>query len=81
MSQIQAELCSMWSELLADGAIDPGDDFFEIGGTSLIALKMVQAIRAKYATNIDLEAFFESPTVASLASMIEARPLTDTSGR
>ena len=74
MNTIQSEICSMWANLLGCDAVAPNDDFFEIGGTSLMALKLVHTIKTKYSANIDLEAFFESPTVEALAAMVSSLP-------
>jgi hypothetical protein len=56
------------------------DDFFELGGNSLQATRLVSRIRDRFAVEVPLADFFRSPTVATLAAAVDrelAGNLTD----
>jgi len=63
-------LSEVLSELLR--VAEPGvlDDFFELGGTSLTAMRLVTMIEKRYGTHVPLSAFAEAPTIAALASRL-----------
>lgn len=70
--EIEATLQQIWKECLGVGAIGVNDDFFEIGGDSLIAIGVAMS-----ATNRGLDLtpqdLYEHPSVTALASALAAR--------
>ena len=66
-------LASIWSAVLGIGDLGVEDDFFELGGHSLLATQVVARAREAFATDLPLRAIFESPTIAGLAAVIDAR--------
>jgi nonribosomal peptide synthetase DhbF len=65
-----------WRDVLALEDVQPDDDFFLLGGHSLLVLEVVDAIEAETGTAIPLGAFFEDPTPRSLAShLTEGHPV------
>ena len=61
-----------WRDVLALEDVEPDDDFFLIGGHSLLVLEVVDAIVAETGTAIPLGDFFEHPTPRWLAAHLEA---------
>jgi acyl carrier protein len=59
-----------WRDALALEDIEPDDDFFLLGGHSLLVLEVVDAIEAETGTAIPLGSFFEDPTPRSLAACL-----------
>jgi len=59
-----------WRDVLALEDIAPDDDFFLLGGHSLLVLEVVDAIEAETGTVIPLGDFFEHPTPRSLAAFL-----------
>jgi amino acid adenylation domain-containing protein len=68
----EESLCALFSELLA--LEDPGidDSFFDLGGTSLLAIRLMRRIRTVFGAKIGIRSFFDAPTVADISLLIEA---------
>ena len=71
VTKTQEQVCEIFGGLLKVGTIGRNDNFFELGGHSLLATRAVAQIRRKLDVEIQLQAFFESPDVASLAKVID----------
>ena len=79
-SSIEATLIDLWSGLLGVTDIGPDDDFFDLGGHSLIAIRLMTAIRATFGVRLELASIFDASTVSGLAAAIRAeRPDADSS--
>ncbi|HEX6597441.1 MAG TPA: amino acid adenylation domain-containing protein [Acidimicrobiales bacterium] len=65
-------VASIWSEVLGQDRIGAFDDFFDVGGHSLLAMRVLSRISSALALELPIHTFFEDPTVAGLASAIEA---------
>jgi acyl carrier protein len=61
------EIAGLWAEILDIDEVEPDDDFFEIGGNSLLALDVITAIAARCGVAVPLGEFFSSPTPRTLA--------------
>jgi len=61
-------LCELFA---ADIGID--DDFFELGGYSLLAMRLLSRVGAEYGVQVPLRSFFDRPTAAALAAAVDAR--------
>ena len=63
-------LAEIWSEVLGVEAIGVHDDFFEQGGHSLIATRLVSQMRRSFDVEIPIRAVFEKRTIENLAFYI-----------
>ncbi|MCU1501643.1 MAG: polyketide/non-ribosomal peptide synthetase [Ilumatobacteraceae bacterium] len=70
---IERELASLWRELLGVARVGRDDDFFELGGQSLIAVRLFTRMRKKYAVDLPLSTLFEAPTIAQCASIVAGK--------
>ncbi|MFE2288840.1 type I polyketide synthase [Streptomyces sp. NPDC059443] len=71
----------LFGEALGLPDIEPDENFFELGGDSLIAVKLFAQLREIYPVEIKMRALFESATAVDLAALIEqqlADPHQDT---
>jgi yersiniabactin nonribosomal peptide synthetase len=57
--------------LLDAPRISRHDSFFTLGGDSLLATRLVEAIRQEYAVPVSLRMLLATPTLAALAEVIE----------
>ena len=70
-TETEKALAAIWSELLYVENIGINDDFFDLGGQSLVAIKAVSRIRDVFEVDLPLRNLFEYPTVAGLAEVID----------
>lgn len=71
-------LAELWSDVLSVDRVGVHDDFFEIGGNSLIAADLLTRMRDQLSVAIRAaQLFFENPTVAGLAGLIDIAPALD----
>src|SRR5215470_2117808 len=68
---VEGMLAGIWAEVLRQPAISVEDNFFHLGGHSLMATQVVSRIREQFNVDLDLRSLFEAPTVAGLAKLIE----------
>ncbi|MFI5818155.1 amino acid adenylation domain-containing protein [Streptomyces rishiriensis] len=60
-------------ELLGIPAPGVDDDFFELGGTSLTAMRLMVAVEKRFGARVPLAAFATAPTVAALAARLRSQ--------
>lgn len=58
---------TLWADIFGR-AIGDDEDFFDIGGDSLSAVNLVTALQQQLNLQMELEAFFRTPTIAGLAA-------------
>ncbi|MEW5985068.1 MAG: SDR family NAD(P)-dependent oxidoreductase [Chloroflexota bacterium] len=70
-NQTEQTLAGIWQELLGIGQVGAHDDFFELGGTSLLATQLFARIRRVFQVELSLGLLFEEPTITDVARRIE----------
>ena len=70
-TEVERELFAMWRRLLRLDGMSIDDDFFDLGGTSLLATRMLVEIADRYGRRRPLGALFSQTTIATLADEIE----------
>ena len=67
---VERELAAMWGEMLGVQHISITDDFFELGGQSLIAVRLLNRICKHFAVELPLSVLFQAPTIAATAELL-----------
>ncbi len=63
-------LAAIWSDLLGFKAVGVRDNFFDLGGNSLLGVRLFAAIRKKFSVSLPLATLFEAQTIADLAKLL-----------
>lgn len=73
---IERRLAVVWSAVLDTPIHDGNDDFFMMGGHSVLAVRLMSAIEREFGVRPPLADLFTHATVARMATLIERRPET-----
>jgi thioesterase domain-containing protein len=70
-SELERAIASVWSQVL--GVSEPGvhDDFFAVGGHSLLGVRLLARLEREHGVNLPLQALLEAPTIEALAQRVE----------
>ncbi|MGI5489564.1 SDR family NAD(P)-dependent oxidoreductase [Microtetraspora malaysiensis] len=68
----EATIARLWGEVLGGDHLGVDDDFFELGGNSLIAVQLIALIRKELGVRLPMRSLFEEPTVAGVAALVSA---------
>jgi hypothetical protein len=81
-SELEVRLVELWSELLDRDGVATQDNFFQLGGSSLLLVRMQRRVQETFGWSVPLVAFFEHPSVESLARFLaESRTANGDAGR
>ncbi|WP_234783639.1 non-ribosomal peptide synthetase, partial [Mycolicibacterium celeriflavum] len=69
-NHVEEMLADIYARVLGVERVGVDDPFFELGGDSLLAMRVVAAINTSLDADLSVRAVFESPTIAELASRI-----------
>lgn len=72
-TEIQKILCQLWSSLLNIDPVGINDNFFDLGGNSLLALQSVALLKMEHAIDVSVIKLYQYPTVAALAASVEGK--------
>lgn len=67
---IQTSLTEIFEEIVGARDLGIDDSFFELGGDSFMAIRVLSRIRELYTVELPSEYFFENPTVAGLEGVL-----------
>ena len=70
-TETEKTLARIWAEALGVDRIGVHDDFFALGGHSLMGAEVIERVRHDYRVDVPLGRLFESPTIASVAAYVD----------
>src|SRR5207237_9156513 len=70
LTETEQAVAAIWAELLKVEHIGRTDDFFDLGGDSLLAIRAVARIRDVFGVDLQTRTLFENPTVGDLAAVL-----------
>ncbi|MFG2823372.1 amino acid adenylation domain-containing protein [Kitasatospora sp. NPDC048365] len=71
--EVEQAIADLWAYLLDTDRIGVHDNFFYIGGNSILAIRLIAQLQELFQLDLPVRVVFESPTVAGLARDIEDR--------
>jgi len=75
-TDLERQLCRIWSDMLGVRPIGVGDNFFDLGGHSLLAVQLLSRLKDELAIELSLEVVYGADfTIAELAKAIELREI------
>lgn len=74
MVSVNADVAQIWRTVLSADDIDAADDFFYLGGNSLLATQVIVRVRRRFRIEIPIRALFDNPTLAGFSRAVEAAP-------
>jgi amino acid adenylation domain-containing protein len=72
---LEEAVATAWSDVLGVPAIGRHDNFFDLGGHSLMATQLMSRIRALVRTDVPLRVIFDAPTLAGFVTALLDHPL------
>lgn len=70
----EQQLAAIWRELLRVERVGRDDQFFELGGDSILAMQLLATLRGRFDSRIGLQDLLAHPTLAALAFCIDGSP-------
>ncbi|MEP7339281.1 MAG: amino acid adenylation domain-containing protein [Acidobacteriota bacterium] len=70
-TEVERTLCAIWQGVMNINHVGVESSFFDIGGNSLLAIRLMARVRDVFQVELPVRALFESLTVAKLSELIE----------
>jgi amino acid adenylation domain-containing protein len=70
-NQLQRKLAAIWADVLGVPRVGATDDFFDLGGHSILATRVVSRIRRDFGVQVPLQKIFTAPTLSQLGDEVD----------
>ncbi len=71
LTETEQQIAEIWSEVLGADAVGRSGHFFELGGQSLLAMRMIARIRRRFGIRIPVRTIFDAPTVEGFSALLD----------
>lgn len=78
LTQTERQISEIWSEVLGVEPVGRSDHFFDLGGQSLLAMRMIARIRRRFGIRIPARTVFDAPTVHGFSVLLDEMLETQT---
>jgi aspartate racemase len=75
--EVERQLVELWGEVLGRPSVGIYDNFFDLGGYSLLATRLFALVEASTGQRIPVSTLFHAPTIAELAVVLRERDSTE----
>jgi amino acid adenylation domain-containing protein len=70
---VEQGIAALWEEVLGRNHLSLHDDFFLVGGHSLLAIRLIGRLRERFSVDVPVQRLFETPTISGLAEFVSSR--------
>ncbi|WLQ16682.1 SDR family NAD(P)-dependent oxidoreductase [Hahella aquimaris] len=70
-TNLERDIAAIWREVLGVKRVGRHDNFHDLGGDSLIAIKMASRLKSRFSPDISMQALFDYPSVAAFAEWLQ----------
>ena len=74
---LEMQLAAVWAEVLGIRRVGVHDDFFDLGGHSVLAVTLLSRVERRFDRRLPLASLFGAPTVAGMAGLLRGATGTD----
>ncbi|MBE8986271.1 amino acid adenylation domain-containing protein [Nostoc sp. LEGE 12450] len=71
-SQVELQLTQIWSRILKVDKVGVQDNFFDLGGHSLLTPYLMAQIKQQFGKDIPIASLYQNPTIEQLATIVQA---------
>jgi acyl carrier protein len=70
-NELEESMAQIWREILKLERVGIHDNFFDVGGNSLLAMQIIAKVTNTFEVDLPLYNLFDTPTIAGLVQQVE----------
>ncbi|MDB9482026.1 phosphopantetheine-binding protein, partial [Dolichospermum circinale CS-537/05] len=80
-NHVEQTLIEIWQKVLQISTVGTQDSFFDLGGNSLVAVRLIGEIRSVFNVDLPLITLFQAPTILDISEQIMAKSANQSSSQ